>query len=78
MRSKLPSAFHSALEIRAPLKGVALHGAVLELVEWYHVQYEMLFPSLNTPLLLYKHMTNLGLPGTFSKSEYTNLSDYNS
>ncbi|PBP26167.1 RNA polymerase I specific transcription initiation factor Rrn7 [Diplocarpon rosae] len=62
MRSKLPAHYHSALEIRAPLNGVALYGIVLKLVEFYSVEFDMDFPTLNTPLLTYRYMRDLSLP----------------
>lgn len=62
MRLKLPGHFHSALEIRVPLKGLAIYSAVLGLVEFYHIHFEMIVPALNAPLLLIKHMRDLGLP----------------
>ncbi|KAG0649094.1 RNA polymerase I-specific transcription initiation factor rrn7 [Hyphodiscus hymeniophilus] len=62
MRSKLPPHFHSALEIHAPLKGWSIYTAVVELMDFYRLHFEMVFPSLNTPLLLFKHMRDLGLP----------------
>ena len=63
MRAKLPQSYHSALEIRAPLKQANLHKTVLELMEFFHLQFEMVFPPLNYPLLLFKHVRDLGLPG---------------
>jgi RNA polymerase I-specific transcription initiation factor RRN7 len=63
MRSKLPGYFYSALEIRTPLRGGALQDAVLELVEFYNLHFEMVFPPLNYPLLIFKHVRDLGLPG---------------
>ncbi len=65
MRSKLPAHFYSALEIRAPLEGVALYVTALELVEFYNLYFEMVFPPLNSPLLIFKHIRDLGLPGMF-------------
>lgn len=62
MRTKLPAHFHSALEIHAPLMGSAIYFAVMELVEFYNLHFEMVFPALNLPLLLFKHMGNLRLP----------------
>ena len=62
MRRHLPAHFYSALETHSPLKGSAIHGAVMELVEFYHIQLEMVFPPLNFPLLIYKHMRDLALP----------------
>jgi RNA polymerase I-specific transcription initiation factor RRN7 len=63
MRSKLPPHFHSALEIRAPLKEAALHSTVIGLLELFLIQFEMAFPPLNISLLLFKHVRDLGLPG---------------
>jgi len=63
MRSRLPGHFYSALEIRAPLKGAALYGTVLELVEFYNLHFGMVSPPLNSPLLIFKHIRDLGLPG---------------
>lgn len=62
MRLRLPSQFHAALETRAILKGANLHGAVLEMVEFYNNYLDMVFPPLNVPLLLYKHVRDLALP----------------
>jgi RNA polymerase I-specific transcription initiation factor RRN7 len=62
MRSKLPGHFFSALEIRAPLKGGTLYSAALDLVEFYNLHFEMV---LNYPLLIFKHIRDLGLPGKF-------------
>jgi RNA polymerase I-specific transcription initiation factor RRN7 len=67
MRAKLPAHFHSALEIRAPPKGSSIYSAIQDLVEFYHLHFEMIFPGLNTPLLLIKHIRVLGLP---SKSRH--------
>lgn len=65
MRARLPAHFHTALEIRAPLRAQALQGAVSKMVEFYNVHYEMVFPPLNTPPLILKHMRCLGLPGMY-------------
>jgi RNA polymerase I-specific transcription initiation factor RRN7 len=67
MRVKLPGSYHGALEIRAPLKGSSLYRTVSELIRFYHAQFEMVFPPLNSPLLIYVHIRDLGLPGTFTK-----------
>ncbi|KAH8659085.1 hypothetical protein BGZ60DRAFT_414514 [Tricladium varicosporioides] len=62
MRSRLPAHYHSAFEIRAPLRGFNLHRAVLDLVSYFNSNFEMAFPPLNFPLLLFKHIRDLGLP----------------
>jgi len=73
MRSKLPGHFYSALEIKAALKGAALYKATLELVEFYNLHFEMVFPPLNYPLLLFKHMRDLGVPGMFLDCNINNI-----
>lgn len=62
MRVKLPPYYQAALESRSPLVGIKLHKAVLELIEFYHEEHEMIFPSLNLPLLLRNHLADLALP----------------
>jgi len=68
MRRRLPAHFHAALEIHTPLKGSQIYSAVLELIEFYNIQINMVFPPLNAPLLIEKHVRDLGLP---SKLFYT-------
>lgn len=65
MRRKLPSHMIVAFDIRAPLKGEVLHSSVLELVEFYNTELNMIFPSVNYPLVMYKHIRDLGLPSRF-------------
>ncbi|KAK0128977.1 hypothetical protein ONS95_000920 [Cadophora gregata] len=62
MRSKLPAHFHAALEIRAPLDGMKLHNSIAQLAEFFNIEYEMQFPKLNVPLLLFRYMKELCLP----------------
>ncbi|KAF4637295.1 hypothetical protein G7Y89_g796 [Cudoniella acicularis] len=62
MRNRLPAHYHSALEIKTPLRGTILHGAVRELVEYFSIRFEMVFPPLNFPLALFKQVRDLGLP----------------
>lgn len=76
MRSKLPGYFYSALEIRAPLNGAKLGGTVLELVEFYNLHFEMVFPRLNYPLLLFKHVRDLGLPRKPLIFMFTTIADF--
>lgn len=64
MKLRLPAQFHSALETRSELEGSDLHRAVLGLTEFYNLHYEMVFPALNVPILLFKHIRDLALPGT--------------
>lgn len=63
MRIKLPGQFHTALEMKSVLKGSRLYNAVLGLVEFYAFHFEMVCPPLNAPLILFKHIKDLGLPG---------------
>ncbi|KAH9204453.1 hypothetical protein DL95DRAFT_471482 [Leptodontidium sp. 2 PMI_412] len=62
MRSKLPAHFHAALEIKAPLDGTRLHTTVVSLAEFFNLEFEMEFPRLNVPLLIFRYMTELCLP----------------
>lgn len=66
MRTRLPPYYYAALEIRAQLRGSSLYRTVLQLVEFYNTQFEMVFPPLNAPLLIFKHVRDLGLPGKYS------------
>jgi RNA polymerase I-specific transcription initiation factor RRN7 len=65
MRLHLPGPLQHALELRSQLKGSSIYNSVLEMVEFYNLQFEMVFPALNSPLLIYKHMKDLGLPSKF-------------
>lgn len=62
MRKRLPGPFHSALQIKSQSSLKNLHGAVLDMVESYNFHFEMVFPPLNSPLLIYKHVRDLALP----------------
>lgn len=68
MRSRLPAHYHSALEIRAPLEGSALYRSVQGLIEFYSSEFGMEIPNLNTPLLLFKYMRDIYLPGNVARS----------
>lgn len=64
MTDWLPGSYHQALLVKnASLQGGVLHQAVLELVLEYQLNYEMAFPSLNTPLLVFHYLRELALPG---------------
>ncbi|KAH8597253.1 hypothetical protein B0O99DRAFT_618376 [Bisporella sp. PMI_857] len=62
MRRRLPAHYHAALEIHTPLRGSAIYGSVLELIEFYNIHVNLIFPPLNAPLLIEKHIQNLCLP----------------
>ncbi|CCU76953.1 RNA polymerase I specific transcription initiation factor Rrn7 [Blumeria hordei DH14] len=62
MRTKLPAYFYSALEMKAPLNGNHLQRKIMDLTDLYYFHFKMIFPPLNTPLLSYKHIQDLGLP----------------
>ncbi|POS78561.1 60S ribosomal protein L40, partial [Diaporthe helianthi] len=63
MTARLPGAYHRALRVKnTSFRGGELHEAVLELVLDYHLNYEMEFPPLNTPLLLLQYLRELALP----------------
>lgn len=64
MTDRLPGSYHRALIIKhASLQGGELHQAVLELILEYHVNYDVVFPPLNTPLQLFHYLRELALPG---------------
>ncbi|PQE33260.1 hypothetical protein CJF32_00003798 [Rutstroemia sp. NJR-2017a WRK4] len=62
MKARLPAHYHSALEIHSPLNAYRVHQSVLEMITFYNVSFEMVFPPLNHRLLLYKFTRDLGLP----------------
>lgn len=64
MLDRLPGPYHRALTVKyASFQGGELHQAVLDLVLEYHLNYEMVFPNINTPLLLLDYLRELALPG---------------
>jgi RNA polymerase I-specific transcription initiation factor RRN7 len=64
MTARLPGSYQRALKVKnASFRGGELHQAVLELALDYHINYEMTFPPLNTPLLLLQYLRELALPG---------------
>lgn len=64
MTARLPGAYHRALTIRhMSFQGGELHQAVLETVLEYHINYDIAFPALNAPLLLFHYLRELALPG---------------
>ncbi|TPR11854.1 bacterial signaling protein N terminal repeat family protein [Aspergillus niger] len=62
MRDRLPQEFISILETTRLLQAEHLHGAVSDLLLLYHGKFNMQFPSLNWPVLLYKYVKRLALP----------------
>lgn len=64
MIDRLPGSYQRALLVKnASLQGGELHHAVLELVLEYHLNYEMAFPPVNVPLLVFHYLRELALPG---------------
>lgn len=67
MTSRLPGSYNRALKVKhASFQGGELHQAVVELILEYHLNYDMVFPPLNMPLLLLHYLRELALPGTYS------------
>ncbi|CAG8960949.1 hypothetical protein HYFRA_00002487 [Hymenoscyphus fraxineus] len=62
MRRKLPPPMVASFDIKAPLRGETLQTSVMQLVEFYKTQLNMIFPSINYPLVMYKHIRDLALP----------------
>lgn len=72
MRIKLPQQYHTALGVRAPFNGNTFHRTILSQIDYFHIEFDMVFPPLNVPLLLFKHVRDLGLPGNVpSQFEYS-------
>lgn len=63
MRLRLPQHLTTSFEIRAPLKGDSLNRSVLQLVRFFAKEFELVVPPINAPVLLYKHVRDLALPG---------------
>lgn len=63
MREALPPHLTRSLEVRSVLSGRTFNKAVLQLVRFFHKEFDMVFPPITTPVLLYKHVRDLGLPG---------------
>ncbi|OAA54808.1 RNA polymerase 1 specific transcription initiation factor [Niveomyces insectorum RCEF 264] len=63
MRERLPSGYQAALMTRnAPFTGGELHDAVLALSRGFHINYQLAFPGLNVPPILWRWTRELGLP----------------
>lgn len=80
MRDKLPSQYVSLLEPRVScvrryldmdtkswqglLKAEHLHKTVQDLILFYHRKFDMLFPPINWPVILFHYVRRLALPST--------------
>jgi len=65
MRDRLPGPYQRGLLARSTVfSGGELHKSVLGLIRAYYANYEMIFPGLNAPLILWQYTRELGLPGT--------------
>lgn len=74
MTVRLPGSYHRALKVQnTSFHGGELHQAILELVLNYHLNYEIVFPPLNTPLLLLHYLRELALPRKFRASPNASL-----
>ncbi|KAJ0422480.1 hypothetical protein BJY00DRAFT_77699 [Aspergillus carlsbadensis] len=62
MKEKLPQQYMALFETTSLLKCEDLHTAVYDLVSYYRRQFEMQFPPLNAPALLYRLIRRLALP----------------
>lgn len=56
--------------MKSVLSGDRLHKTVSELIGFYGSQFEMVCPPLNTPLILFEHVRDLGLPGKHKTKYY--------
>lgn len=62
MKDKLPATYLMALDTQSVLEADDFRKAVHELSLFYSEHFEMAFPVLNHPLLLFKHIRALALP----------------
>ncbi|RMJ28895.1 transcription initiation factor RRN7 [Aspergillus sp. HF37] len=62
MRDKLPSQYVALLEHKGLPKTENFHRAVQDLVVFYHRKFDMLFPPLNWPIILFHYIKRLALP----------------
>jgi RNA polymerase I-specific transcription initiation factor RRN7 len=63
MRDRLPPQYQKMLRGGYnSLAGGELHAVVTDLVMGYQKNYDMVFPPLNTPLLLLRYLRELALP----------------
>jgi RNA polymerase I-specific transcription initiation factor RRN7 len=62
MKSRLPSQGFGALDTRSVLKPDQLQRAVRELLLYYHREFGISFPAVNSPLLSFKYVKELALP----------------
>ncbi|RJE17793.1 transcription initiation factor RRN7 [Aspergillus sclerotialis] len=62
MRDKLPSTFVAILETKRLVKPEQLHTAVQDMILFYHRKFNMMFPPLNWPLILFQYIKRLALP----------------
>lgn len=65
MRSHLPPKYYSALETRSPLKSGRLQKCIQELIVSFKTNFDVIFPPLNTPLVMFKYVKKLCLPRRF-------------
>jgi RNA polymerase I-specific transcription initiation factor RRN7 len=62
MRDKLPAHYHAYLDPSSPLRITRFYDVLLDLEIAYEKEYGVVWPSLNTPLLLWRYMKDLALP----------------
>lgn len=53
------------------LKAGQLHHAVQELILFYHRKFDMQFPPLNWPIMLFHYIKRLALPSTMMNPAYS-------
>ena len=62
MKGRLPAEYLLALDTTSPLKAGYLRKTIHNTCLLYHHHFQLDFPPLNMPLLLYKHIRGLALP----------------
>lgn len=71
MSDRLPPQYQRVLRGRySSLAGGVLHTTVTDLIRGYEKNYGMVFPPLNTPLLLLRYLRELALPCKLFEWQY--------
>ncbi|KFY52744.1 hypothetical protein V496_08235 [Pseudogymnoascus sp. VKM F-4515 (FW-2607)] len=62
MKSHLPPKYYSALETRSSLRRGRLQQCIGEMIQNFTTNFNILFPPLNTPLIIFRFVKELCLP----------------
>ncbi|KAF2257832.1 hypothetical protein CC78DRAFT_572905 [Lojkania enalia] len=62
MRGRLPPAYHAVLDPNSLLKLERFFSAIVDLSTAFQKEYGIIWPSLNSPLLIFRYLKELALP----------------